>query len=185
MAAVSSDAVVMPSGLPVILTPLFFLLHCCASNHMGRCEFEKDLSGIGDVVLEMHAAPAYLECAAGAGLTETGDAVQIVGIDGLILLPGEAECREVEASLFCLTPFSSIVAVASVEHLLIKGERHKWPIIKTHAGIALKIEDQSSLWIYQLHVISWKRPQTTDVCKALNVKAVQRDRTYYQALKER
>lgn len=47
----------------------------------------------------MHAAPAYLECAAGAGLTETGDAVQIVGGDGLILLLGEVECREVEASL--------------------------------------------------------------------------------------
>lgn len=45
------------------------------------------------------AAPAYLERAAGATLAQSGDAVQIVGGDGLVLLLDEAEGREVEACL--------------------------------------------------------------------------------------
>lgn len=47
----------------------------------------------------MRAAPSYLERAAGAALAESGDAVQIVSGDGLILLLDEAEGREVEAGL--------------------------------------------------------------------------------------
>lgn len=50
----------------------------------------------------MHAVPSYLECAAGAALAESGDAVQIVGGDGLILLLDEAERREVEAGLLAI-----------------------------------------------------------------------------------
>lgn len=47
----------------------------------------------------MHVVPSYLKDAAGAALTEPGDAVQIVGGDGLVLLLYEAESREVEARL--------------------------------------------------------------------------------------
>lgn len=54
------------------------------------------------VLLEMRAAHSYLERAAGAALTESGDAVQIVGGDGLILLLNEAEGREVEAGLLAV-----------------------------------------------------------------------------------
>lgn len=50
----------------------------------------------------MRAAHSYLERAAGAALTESGDAVQIVGGDGLILLLDEAEGREVEAGLLAV-----------------------------------------------------------------------------------
>lgn len=51
----------------------------------------------------MHAVPSCLEIAAGAALAESGDAVQIVGGDGLILLLDEAERREVEASLLAVS----------------------------------------------------------------------------------
>lgn len=50
----------------------------------------------------MHVVLSYLEGAAGAALAESGDAVQIVGGDGLILLLGEAERREVEAGLLAI-----------------------------------------------------------------------------------
>lgn len=45
---------------------------------------------------------SYLEHAAGAALAQTGDAVQVVGGDGLVLLLDEAERREVEAGLLTL-----------------------------------------------------------------------------------
>lgn len=45
---------------------------------------------------------SYLECAAGAALAEPGDAVQIVGGDGLILLLDEAEGWEIEAGLLAV-----------------------------------------------------------------------------------
>lgn len=50
------------------------------------------------------AAP-YLEGAAGAGLTQPDDAVQIVGGDGLILLLDETERGEVEAGLLAVSIF--------------------------------------------------------------------------------
>lgn len=50
----------------------------------------------------MRAEHSYLERAAGAALTESSDAVQIVGGDGLILLLDEAEGREVEAGLLAI-----------------------------------------------------------------------------------
>lgn len=50
------------------------------------------------------AAP-YLEGAAGAGLTQPDDAVQIVGGDGLILLLNETERWEVEAGLLAVSIF--------------------------------------------------------------------------------
>lgn len=50
----------------------------------------------------MRAAPPYLERAAGAALTQSGDAVQIVGGYGLILLLDETERREVEAGLLAI-----------------------------------------------------------------------------------
>jgi len=46
----------------------------------------------------MQVVFSYLEGAAGAALTQSGDAVKIVGGDGLILLLDEAESWEVEAS---------------------------------------------------------------------------------------
>lgn len=48
------------------------------------------------------ASPPHLEHAAGAALAEAGDAVQVVGGDGLILLLDEAEGREVKAGLLTL-----------------------------------------------------------------------------------
>lgn len=50
----------------------------------------------------MHAAASYLERAAGAALAESGDAVQIVGGDGLILLLDEAEGGKIEAGLLAI-----------------------------------------------------------------------------------
>lgn len=53
-------------------------------------------------LLEVHASTPYLEGAAGAALTESGDAVQVVSGDGLILLLDETERREVEACLLAI-----------------------------------------------------------------------------------
>lgn len=70
----------------------------------GQNETHEPLVGMGDSLLKMHAAPSvlYLEDAAGAALAQPGDAVQIVGGDGLILLFDEAESGEVEAGLLAV-----------------------------------------------------------------------------------
>lgn len=46
---------------------------------------------------------ALLECAAGAPLTEPGDAVEVVGGHGLVLLLNEAEGRETEAGALAVS----------------------------------------------------------------------------------
>lgn len=53
-------------------------------------------------LLEIHTLPSYLEGAAGSALAESGDAVQIAGGDGLILLLNEVEHWEAEASLLAI-----------------------------------------------------------------------------------
>lgn len=55
--------------------------------------------------LSPRTAAPYLKGAAGAGLAQPGDAVQIVGGDGLILLLDETEHGEVEAGLMALSVF--------------------------------------------------------------------------------
>lgn len=62
----------------------------------------EDPIGAVRVLLDMHVVPSYLEGAAGAALAQAGDAVQIVGGDGLILLFDEAERREVKAGLLAI-----------------------------------------------------------------------------------
>ena len=100
IATVITDGSVMPSWMTVNCTLLLFLLHCCRSNHMERYELMTRL--MLSFLLEMHAVSSHLEGAAGAALTELGDAVQIVGGDGLILLLDEAERWEVEAGLLAI-----------------------------------------------------------------------------------
>ncbi len=92
----------------------------------------------------MHVVPSYLEGAAGAALTQSGDAVQIVSGDGLILLLNEAERREVEAGLLAIpvlqhggelifgTPFNRR-RTSQVPHL---------HITRIHTGSVLMIERQ-------------------------------------------
>lgn len=94
-------------------------------------------------LLEMRGATSYLEGAAGAALAESGDAVQIVGGDGLILLLGEAERREVEAGLLAISvlqhggemifgaPFNTR-RTSQVQHLHIT--RHRQCINDRKAG---------------------------------------------------
>lgn len=55
--------------------------------------------------LSPRTAAPYLEGAAGAGLAQPDDAVQIVGGDALVLLLNETERGEVEAGLLALSVF--------------------------------------------------------------------------------
>lgn len=55
--------------------------------------------------LSPRTAAPYLEGAAGAGLAQPDDAVQIVGGDALVLLLDETKCGEVEAGLLALSVF--------------------------------------------------------------------------------
>lgn len=45
----------------------------------------------------------YLELGAGAGFTKPGDAVEVVGGNGLVLLLNKAEGREAKASLLTVS----------------------------------------------------------------------------------
>lgn len=99
MATVSTDGSVMLSWTTVVSTLLLTLLHCCGSIPTPPVVNE---AGATPTLLEMRAATSHLERAAGAALAETGDAVQVVGGDGLVLLLDEAEGREVEAGLLTL-----------------------------------------------------------------------------------
>lgn len=47
----------------------------------------------------------YLKLGAGGTFTESGDAVEVVGGDGLVLLLDETEGREAEASFLAVTVF--------------------------------------------------------------------------------
>lgn len=99
MATVSTDGSVMLSWTTVVSTLLLTLLHCCGSIPTPPVVNE---AGGTPTLLEMRAATSHLERAAGAALAETGDAVQVVGGDGLVLLLDEAEGREVETGLLTL-----------------------------------------------------------------------------------
>lgn len=101
MATVSTDGSVMLSWTTVVSTLLFTLLHCCGSIPTPRVVNEAEATPTR-LLLEMRAATSHLEHAAGAALAQTGDAVQVVGGDGLVLLLDEAEGREVEAGLLTL-----------------------------------------------------------------------------------
>lgn len=102
------------------------------------------MAGNWRFLLEMHAAPSYLEGAARAGFAEPGNAVQIVGGDGFILLFDEAERREVEAGLLAVpvlqhggqliygAPFNKR-RTSQVPHL---------HITRIHTGSVLMIEKQ-------------------------------------------
>lgn len=97
MATVRTDGSVMLSWTTVVSTLLLTLLHCCGSRR-SRARQRRGVTGR----FERRAAASYLKHAAGAALAQTGDAVQVVGGDGLILLLDEAEGWEVEAGLLTL-----------------------------------------------------------------------------------
>lgn len=119
-------------------------------------------------MLEMHAVPPYLEGAAGTALTESGDAVQIVGGDGLILLFDEAESREVETGLLAIpvlhhggeliygAPFNKSDHLRSV--LMIKERQ-----FKTKAPFGFRGSFGA--------LIAWKRRKPVDMCNGLNLKS--------------
>lgn len=100
MATVSTDGSVTLSWTTVVSTLLLTLLHCCGS--IPTPPVVNEAGATPTRLLEMRAATSHLERAAGAALAETGDAVQVVGGDGLVLLLDEAEGREVEAGLLTL-----------------------------------------------------------------------------------
>lgn len=127
----------------------------------------------------MHVVPySYLEAAAGAALAESGDAVQIVGGDGLILLLDEAERREVEAGL---------LTIAVLQHggqLIYRAPFNKRrtsqvPHLHTriHTGSVLMIERQGEeiktrapFGFTGSRCTYWKREKPADMCKGLNSK---------------
>lgn len=92
----------------------------------------------------MHTVPSHLEGAAGATLTESSDAVQIVGGDGLILLLDEAERREVEAGLLAIPVLQhggELIYGAPFK----RGRTSQVPhlhITRIHTGSVLMIERQ-------------------------------------------
>lgn len=137
--------------------------------------------GIGDLCLRCTRVPSYLESVAGAALTESGDAVQIVGGDGLILLLDEAERREVEAGPLAVpilqhcgellygAPFNKR-RTSQVPHL---------HITRIHTGSVLMIERQGGeikTWApFGFRgscgaLIAWKRGKPVDHVRRLKFK---------------
>lgn len=124
---------------------------------------------------------SYLEGTAGTAFTEPGNAVQIVGGDGLILLLDEAECWEVEAGLLAIpilqhggqliygAPFNKR-RTSQVPHL---------HITRIHTSSVLMIErrgdefkTRAPFWFTGscFLVIAWDRGKHAGMCEGLYLK---------------
>ena len=129
----------------------------------------------------MHAMPSYLKGAAGAALAEPGDAVQIVGGDGLILLLYEAERREVEAGLLAIpvlqhggqliygAPFNRR-RTSQVPHLHITRIHTGSVLMKERQGDGIKTRAPFGFTGSCASLIAWRRGKPVDMCKGLNLK---------------
>lgn len=90
----------------------------------------------------------YLEGAAGAGLAQPDDAVQIVGGDGLVLLLDETERREVESGLLALSVFQH--GGELIDGAPCSGRQTSWaPHVHIHDSVPVEAEGEKELVIYE------------------------------------
>lgn len=170
----------MLSWKTVVSTLLLFRLHCCGSDQVERRELRRIWLELENSARNACSA-SYLEGVAGAALAEPGNAVQVVGGDGLVLLLDKAERREEEAGLL------AIPVLQHGGHRIYgapfnKRRTSQVPLLhitRIHTSSVLMIERQRRNLDYRAPfksrvscglIMSWKTGQPADMCKGFNLK---------------